>query len=478
MTITTEQHHRALPAGFLRGFATAAYQIEGAHDQDGRGPSVWDVALKDKENGDVACNSYNMIEEDIALLKSLGANVFRFSISWPRIVPKGGRNDPIEPRGIAHYSKLIDRLLEEGITPFVTLFHWDIPHPLQQRYDGFRAKGEGREELFLDWDRYVRVCFEAFGDRVKHWITHNEPVIFTYCHFAFLDDFKVDDKWTVGKNLLLTHARAVDMYRKEFQRADTTIGITLQAEWVEPIDDSQEAKDAAQRGMDVSIGWFADPIYLGKPNATVEKLAPDAYDFTEEQWAMLRGSSDFFGINHYSTQMATGKIIDDPPFSATMFGSIEMTQEPGGVPLGHRGHEGHPYTVPWGFYKLLKYIHATWTNAGVSYVGKDLPTYVTENGYAGQGERGFALEDKLNDTHRVAYFESYLAAMVRAVQEGVPVEGYMAWSLLDNLEWVSGYDPCFGVTVVDREGGTFKRTPKSSALYIKRFFDEAVASKV
>ncbi|TXT15690.1 hypothetical protein VHUM_00193 [Vanrija humicola] len=233
-----------------------------------------------------------MIEEDIALLKTLGANVYRFSISWPRIVPLGGRADPVEPRSIAHYSKLIDRLLEEGITPFVTLFHWDLPAALQERYGGFRAEGEARQELLLDWDRYVRVCFETFGDRVKHWITHNEPVIFTYCHFGFVTDFKVDEKWNVGKNLLLTHARAVDIYRKEFQRADTVIGITLQSEWVEPLDDSQAAKDAAQRGMDVSIGWFADPIYLGKPNATVAKLAPHAYDFTEDEWAQLRGSSD------------------------------------------------------------------------------------------------------------------------------------------------------------------------------------------
>lgn len=186
----------------------------------------------------------------------------------------------------------------------MTLYHWDLPEELRQRYGGWRATGAQREELYQDWDRYVRVCFEAFGDRVKHWITHNEPLSIVYC-YCFLEkgDYKVEEKWkwvgcdnaddSVGRNLLLTHARAVDIYRREFQpQQHGEIGITLQSEWVEPIDDSVEAKNAAQRGLDACVGWFADPVFLGKPNPTVEKLAPHAYDFSDAEWAIMAGSSD------------------------------------------------------------------------------------------------------------------------------------------------------------------------------------------
>ncbi len=271
----------------------------------------------------------------------------------------------------------IDALLAAGITPFVTLFHWDLPLALQERYGGFRTSEQG-EELYADWERYVRICFQAFGDRVKHWITINEPVIYTFGHMVMDSEFKFPERWTVGRNLLLSHARAVAIYRREFGHQDGTIGISLQAEWLEPIDGSSEAREAAQHGLDVSVGWFADPIYLGRPNPSVERVSPDAYCFTEDEWALLSGSSDFFGVNHYSTHMVTGWAATDG-FEA-MFGGISKVQEVDGVPLGRRGHHGHPYDVPWGFERLLRYIHATWTRRDVNVKGRTIPIFVSLRG--------------------------------------------------------------------------------------------------
>ncbi|ORX36246.1 beta-glucosidase 1A [Kockovaella imperatae] len=459
---------------FLYGFASASYQIEGATKTDGRGPSVWDEALLGKENGDDACDSYHKWRDDIELLKKYGATAYRFSISWSRVIPLGGKEDPVNPEGIKYYSSLIDGLLEAGITPFVTLFHWDTPLELAKRYRSFFAQDADQERFLADWERYADLCFKEFGDRVKHWITHNEPQIFTILNAMFLEREKFDmetDRWIVGENLLLTHARAVHCYRTRYkERQGGVIGITLNIEWIEPIDDSEEAKAAAQHSLDIQVGYYADPIYLGRHNETAKKISHGKIrEFTEEEWGMIAHSSDFFGLNHYSTKWATGKPgKENPNAFEVLFGNVEQVTEKDGKPIGFKGHNGHPFTVPWGFNKLLHYISKTWcTVANGGRGGETLPIYVTENGFAEQDEGEKTLEEIVNDTRRQEYYEGYIGAMGEAMKDGVIVKGYMGWSLLDNLEWSNGYAPRFGVTHVDRANG-FKRTPKQSAYTIKK----------
>ncbi|OJT04041.1 Beta-glucosidase 1B [Trametes pubescens] len=247
-----------LPSDFLWGFATASFQIEGSTDVDGRGKSIWDDFSKlpgktlDGRDGDVATDSYQRWKEDLDLLVEYGVNSYRFSIAWSRIIPLGGRNDPINEAGIQFYSNLIDALLERGIVPFVTLYHWDLPQALYERYGGWLSK-----EIVEDYVHYARVCFERFGDRVKYWLTMNEPwciSILGHGRGVFAPGRSSDrmrspegdsstEPWIAGHNVILSHAYASKLYREEFKAAQGgTIGITLNGDWALPYDDSPESK--------------------------------------------------------------------------------------------------------------------------------------------------------------------------------------------------------------------------------------------
>ncbi|KAG8881832.1 hypothetical protein FRB98_004101 [Tulasnella sp. 332] len=416
-----------LPKTFLYGYSSASYQIEGGSQQDGRGPSNWDEALKDTANGNEAVNSYNLWRDDIELLKKYGATSYRFSISWSRIIPLGGRNDPINQMGLNYYSDLIDSLLAANITPFVTLTHFDMPLELENRYNGWLANGDKTESLFRDFENYARLLFKTFGDR---------PHIYTLLSAVFLKRDRWDNEvgmWKQGNNLILGHARAVDVYRREFQSAQHgVIGISLNCDWAEPIDGSAEAKAASLQVNDVILGWFADPIFLGKRNATVQSIAGSALeDFTPANWKLIHGSSDFFGLNHYGTKYCTGKIIVEPNLPQLFFGGAEQVAEDlHGKPIGRKGHAGHPYNVPWGFRKLLNAVHNKWTSASVT--GKAIPIYITENGWSSEDEAKRTFEDIINDTERGEYYAGYIEAMLRAMNEdGVLIQGYLAWSLLE-----------------------------------------------
>ncbi|CCO32869.1 beta-glucosidase [Rhizoctonia solani AG-1 IB] len=247
-----------LPSDFLYGYATAAYQIEGGRT-DGKGDSIWDTfvhkegKITNGETGDIACDSYTHYKEDVALLKQFGATTYRFSISWSRVIPLGGRNDPVNEAGIKYYNSLIDELVKEGIAPMPTLYHWDLPQALEDRYGGWLNK----EEISLDFERYARVCFERFGDRVKHWITLNEPWCAASWGYAtgWMAPGRTSDRkknptgdtktepWIVGHSLLIAHAKAVKLYRGEFKSSQKgQIGVTLNCDWAEPYDESPEGK--------------------------------------------------------------------------------------------------------------------------------------------------------------------------------------------------------------------------------------------
>ncbi|RAL58547.1 hypothetical protein DID88_003995 [Monilinia fructigena] len=279
--------------------STRSYQIEGAPEEDGRGPLFGTTfctkipgKIADGSSGDVACDSYHRTSEDIALLKLTGAQAYRFSISWSRIIPLGGRNDPVNPRGIAYYTKLVDDLLSEGITPFVTLFHWDLPDELDKRYGGLLNK----KEFVKDYAHYARVLFQAIP-RVKNWITFNEPC----------DRSKSDvgdssrEPWTVGHNLLIAHGAAVKIYREEF-KPKMVVKLELLS-MVTPCTPGTpkipRTVEAAERKLEFSISWFADPIYLGKyPDSMRKQLGERLPTFTDEEIALVKGSNDFYGMNH------------------------------------------------------------------------------------------------------------------------------------------------------------------------------------
>ncbi|KAG2085401.1 glycoside hydrolase family 1 protein, partial [Suillus discolor] len=406
----------------------------------------------------VATDSYRLWKEDIALLARYGVKSYRFSLSWSRIIPLGGRNDPVNPKGIAFYSNLIDALLEHGIIPFVTLYHWDLPQALHDRYGGWLNKNE----IVQDYVHYAKVCFQAFGDRVKHWLTVNEPwcvSILGYGRGVFAPGRSSDrerspegdsstEPWIVGHSVILSHAYAVRLYREEFKPAQGgQIGITLNGDWAMPYDDSPQNVEAAQHALDV------DPIYLGHyPEYMKQMLRQRLPEFTPEELKVVKGSSDFYGMNTYTTHLC--RAGGDDEFQ----GFVEYTFiRPDGTQLGTQAHCAWLQDYPEGFRDLLNYIWKRYK----------LPIYVTENGFAVKDESSKSIEEALQDNDRVNYFKGNTASLKAAVlEDGVDVRAYFPWSMAD------GYITRFGVTYVDYE--TQKRYPKESAKFLVKWFGDNV----
>ncbi|KAF3354024.1 Histone-lysine N-methyltransferase set-9 [Verticillium dahliae VDG1] len=449
----------SLPADFLWGFATAAYQIEGSIDADGRGPTIWDDFCKipgkiaDGSSGVVACDSYKRTAEDIALMKELGAKA-----------------------GIDHYVKFVDDLLANDITPFITLLHWDVPSGLDKRYGGLL----NREEFPLDFENYARVVFKALP-KVKNWITFNEPwcsSILGYGIGAFAPGRTSDrersaegdtsrEPWIVGHNLLVAHGRAVKVYREEFKPTDQgQIGITLNGDATYPWD-PEDPKDveAANRKIEFAISWFADPVYFGKyPDSMRKQLGDRLPEFTPEEEALVKGSNDFYGMNHYTANYV--RHLDGTPPAEDHLGNLEcLFYNKAGDCIGPETESPWLRPNPQGFRDLIN-----WLSKRYNY-----PTiYVTESGTSVLGESDKPIDEILDDTLRTEYFDTYVKAMAKAVSEdGCKVQGYMAWSLLDNFEWAEGYVTRFGVTYVDYENDQ-KRYPKKSAKSLKALFDSVI----
>ncbi|KAG9774193.1 Beta-glucosidase 1B [Exophiala dermatitidis] len=472
-----------LPADFLWGFATAAYQIEGATKADGRGPSIWDTfcekpgKIADGSNGDVACDSYYRTAQDIELLQKTGAKAYRFSISWPRIIPLGGRNDPVNQAGIDHYVKFVDDLLEAGIVPFVTLYHWDLPDELDKRYGGFLNK----DEFVADFANYARVVFAALGSRVKHWITFNEPFcssILSY-HMGVHAPGRTSDRtkspvgdsttepWIVGHSILLAHATAVKIYREQFKpQYGGEIGITLNGDWTEPWDpEDEQDRIACDRKIEFAICWFADPVYFGHyPESMVKQLGDRLPKFTEEESKLMAGSNDFYGMNHYCANYI--RHHDTPADAYDFSGNVDVLMEDKyGNPIGPETQSFWLRPHAPGFRKLMKWLSDRYGRPKI---------YVTENGTSIKGENDLSKDEILQDDFRLDYFRDYVQAMAEAVAEdGCDCRGYMAWSLMDNFEWAEGYETRFGATYVDYTNGQ-QRYPKKSALEMKNIFDSYI----
>lgn len=449
---------KKFPADFIWGTATSSYQIEGAAAKDGKGPSIWDAfssipgKTHNGETGLIACDHYHKFKEDIQLMKNMGVKAYRFSIAWARVMPTG--KDEINEAGIQFYSDLIDELIKAGITPWVTLYHWDLPLALQLEDDGWL--GEKIPDYFA---AYADLCFERFGDRVKNWITLNEPwvvAILGYGQGVFAPGRVSNvEPYLAAHQLILAHAKAVHVYKNNYKHQNGQIGITNNCDWREPLTSSEQDKEAAERALQFFLAWFADPIYKGDyPLVMKQRLGDRLPEFSPEEQKMIKGTSDFFGLNHYTTMYAAhhdgrakkqcvygnGGISEDQDVDLSLDKDWNLTLMNWAV-------------VPWGCKKLLEWIDLRYEKPNI---------YITENGCAYPDK---LIDGKVDDQERLDFYKGYLQACQEAIDGGVKLKGYFAWSFMDNFEWASGYDKRFGLHYVDFK--TLKRTPKKSAIWFK-----------
>lgn len=442
------------PSDFTWGCATASYQIEGAWLEGGKGLSIWDAfshtpgKILHGHTGDVACDHYHRYKEDVALMAAMGLPAYRFSLSWPRIQPTGYGTP--NPEGIRFYSDLIDELLKHNITPWVTLYHWDLPLALQLEFDGWLNPKIA--DFFV---QYADICFSHFGDRVKNWITFNEPWVTAVLGFGqgiFAPGrISNSEPYQAAHQMLRSHAKVVELYRTKYHHQNGRIGITNNCDWREPKTDSDEDRAAAQRSLEFFLGWFADPIYFGDyPEVMRRRLGDRLPKFSTDEQRLIQGSNDFFGLNHYTTMYASNARSSQQPEPYQLNAGLVNDSE---VELSadsnwSKTEMGWPI-VPWGCRKLLQWIDARYDHPEI---------VLTENGCAFDDH---PVAGKVDDPQRIEFLAGYLRECHQAIQKGVNLTGYFLWSFMDNFEWTSGYTKRFGIHYVDFSTG--QRIPKSSA---------------
>ncbi|XP_063174479.1 lactase/phlorizin hydrolase isoform X1 [Candoia aspera] len=451
---------------FLWGVSTSAYQIEGGWDADGKGPSIWDNfahksgKIKNNDTGDVASDSYNKVDEDLYLLRALKVNSYRFSFSWPRIFPDG-RNQSINSYGIDYYNRLINGLLAVNITPVVTLYHWDLPQALQD------IGGWANPKLIELFNSYADFCFQTFGDRVKFWITFNDPVTISWLgydtgvHPPSVKDNPGDALYKVSHTIVKAHARVYHTYDQKYKKSQKgVISISLNIDWVElKTPGNPRNVEAADRFLQFTGGWFAHPIFKNGdyPDAMkwvvgnrteLQKLPASRLPvFTEEEKKYIRGTADVFCLNHYTTNIIKHKTTKLKPFSYESDQEQVLERNPSWPTTALANMRA----VPWGLRRLLNWIKEEYGNP---------PIYITENGV------GIKTKSDVDDNKRNFYYKSYIDEALKAYKlDGVNLQGYFAWSLMDTFEWLHGYEPRFGLHQVDFENPNRPRTPKRSAIY-------------
>jgi len=438
------------PDGFLWGTATASYQIEGAWNEDGKGESIWDMVshtsgkIKNGDTGDIACDHYHRYKEDVQLMKQLNLNAYRFSISWPRIFPLG--RGEINEKGVAFYDNLINELLKNEIQPVVTLYHWDLPLPLQEI-----GSWENREvvEAYVE---YTKFMFDHYGDRVKKWITFNEPAVFTVMFYGaglFTGKSNIKGGYIASTNVNVAHAKAVDAYRNS-KNSDGGIGITLNLSHVYPQSNSTLDAKAAKFIDGIYNRWYLDPIFRAEYPKDILDYLKERYNFppiSENDLKLLKANPiDFLGVNNYSCTRTAAKKPEDLSSISRLIKRKRI--------VGHEYSEYGWEVSPEGFYDLLVRIDKDYNHP---------PIYITENGMAAKDD---IIENGIvQDEDRLNYLKQYFKNAHRAIKDGVDLRGYFIWSLLDNFEWVAGYSIRFGLIRVNYK--TQERIWKKSALWYR-----------
>lgn len=432
-------HH--FPDKFLWGAATSAYQIEGAWNEDGKGESIWDrfshrpYNILNGDTGDVACDHYHRMPQDVALMQKLGLQAYRFSVAWTRILPQG--RGPVNSKGLDFYERLVDHLLDSGISPVANLYHWDLPQALQDQ--GGWSKRDSAS-WFAD---YARVVFDRLGDRVILWATQNEPWVAAFLgygtgeHAPGLCDYS--QAYQAAHHLLLAHGRAVQVFRQGGYKGE--IGIIIDLDHFEPASEREADLAACQRAHDEKASLFLDPLFKGKyPEALFEWIGPHQPHVLGDDLEVIAQPLDYLGINHYKSWKvyhATGGSLLKAGFTPLSAPGWALTDMGWGV-------------YPTGLLAVILHLKNNYRMPRL---------YITENGCAfpdTPDETGFVA-----DWSRVDYLRGHLRAVWDAIQAGANVRGYFLWSLMDNFEWAHGFGPRFGLVRVEYDTG--KRIPKQSA---------------
>ena len=462
-----------VPKDFLFGAASAAYQVEGAWNEDGKGVSNWDVFTKipgktfEGTNGDVAIDHYHRYKEDIKLMAEIGLDSYRFSVSWPRIIPDG--DGQINQKGLDFYNAIIDECLKYGIVPFVTLYHWDMPQVMQEK------GGWLNKETIDAFEKYANACFKAFGDRVKHWITFNETIVFTsggYLKGCHPPGIQKDPKKYFDSihNVMVAHAKCVKDYKELKQGGE--IGITHVFSPAFSVDDKEENLKAMYHANQYEINWFYDPVLKGHyPEYVVNQLKEKGWtpDWTEEELQIIKTSAplnDFIGMNYYQPQRV------ERNYDTT---EVEITRENSTGAPGNPSFDGYYKTVmmkdkvytKWGWEiapdALIEGLEMFRDDYG------DVKIYITENGL---GDQDLIVDDEILDMPRIKFIEAHLKAVKKAIcEKHINLKGYYAWSAMDLLSWLNGYKKQYGFIYVDHKNN-LDRKLKLSAYWYKKIIEE------
>jgi beta-glucosidase len=434
---------RDFPRTFLFGAATSAYQIEGAHDADGKEPSIWDAfcrrpgAVDDGSTGNVACDHYRRYREDVARMAALGVDAYRFSISWPRVMGTG--TSGVNTRGLDFYDRLVDALLERGIRPFLTMYHWDLPQALQE------TGGWAQPEIVERFAEFARAVGARLGDRVRDWITVNEPEVIAFVGHAYgrhapgLRDPRLALR--VAHHVLLAHRAASAAIRSEVRNAQ--VGITLNLAPVHPASEAEEDVAAARRMDGYLNRWYLDPLAgRGYPSDIVDWYGGLLDSDMVDEMRTYTSDLDFLGVNYYSRQVvraAPGELAGGAQVRVRDASYTTMDWE----------------VYPRGLTEILQRVVRDYRPRAI---------YVTENGasFDDQPQNG-----GVSDPARIRYLAEHFAEAAKAIESGVPLQGYFVWSLMDNFEWSHGYTKRFGIVYVDY--ATQRRIDKDSAGWYRRF---------
>ncbi|KAJ9556443.1 hypothetical protein OSB04_011057 [Centaurea solstitialis] len=528
------------PNNFLFGVGTSAYQVEGAWNVDGKGLSIWDcftLRNPDKISGDanacVTVDSYSKMKEDVQLLKKIGVNSYRFSISWSRILPGGKVSMGKNQEGINYYNKLIDELLANDIEPFVTLFHWDLPNALEEEYMGFLSS-----KVVADFVDYVDICFWEFGDRVKNWLTVNEPHMFTYNGYVTgtfapgrgencKDSDLETEPYTVAYNLLNCHAATYRKYEKDYKSFQKgKVGIALDLNFSKPYHGPSNLEDvkAVEYASDFVNGWFLEPLAKGKWPENMQKFATTPTvnypkgrtlpEFSDDQRIKLIDSYDFLGINYYTAFYARYQppSVDIPPGYTRDCHFIVSGKDPNGDTIGkqvrqllhlNKNNDRGSITTEMSHFNLTQHTLQAYvdpTNPDLSWVylcpneltellycvkntyNVSKPIIITKNGSPDMNNPGKTYQEVRDDKYRTEYIKKHLIAIRIAMRyasllpifichQYLNVTGYFVWSFMDSFEWNSGYKDRFGLIYLDYVNN-LQRYPKNSALWFKKILSE------